>query len=255
MTELAPKLEELGFTKEEAKVYLALLELGSAYVSTIAKKANIHRVSCYHTLDKLVRRGVVSTFERNNVKTFSIENPQIIVNQIEEQFDRAKGLLPELLSITNSLAYKPKIQYYEGLKGIKNIFEDTLRAEGEILGYTNLAELPRVIPQDYLNHYADKKNEKKIKTRMLSPLSKDALSYKDRYYPKDFDPNLVEILFINPKEFLFEYEINIYGDRVSLISLNPEEMIGLTIESSVYAKTQRAIFNLAWLGATSFVAR
>ncbi len=252
---LSTKLQELGFTKEEARIYLALLELGSAYVSSIAKKAGVHRVSCYHTLDKLVRRGVVSSFEKNKVKTFAVENPQIIVNQMEERFHRAKGMLPELLSITNSMAYKPKIQYYEGLQGVKNIFEDSLRAKGEVLGYTNLAELPKVLGEEYLRQHALKKSEQGIKTRMLSPLSKEALAYKKHYYPKGFDPYLLEILFINPKEFLFEYEINIYGDRVSLVSLNPNELIGLTIESAVYAKTQRAIFNLAWLGATSFVAR
>ncbi|MBU1935311.1 hypothetical protein KKF04_04605, partial [Patescibacteria group bacterium] len=61
--------------------------------------------------------------------------------------------------------------------------------------------------------------------------------------------------FINPKEFMFEYEINIYGDKVSIVSLNPNELMGMIIESPIYAKTQRAIFNLAWLGATSFIAR
>ena len=90
---------------------------------------------------------------------------------------------------------------------------------------------------------------------MLSPLSKPGLSYLKEYYPENFDPNLVEIFFINPKQFPFEYEITIYGNRVAIISLNPEELIGLIIESPVYAKTQRAIFNLAWLGATSFVVR
>ena len=72
------------------------------------------------------------------MKYFSVESPQILVNQMEEKFQKAKKLLPELLSITNTIAYKPKIQYYEGAQGIKNIFEATLKAKGEIVGYTNL---------------------------------------------------------------------------------------------------------------------
>ena len=174
---------------------------------------------------------------------------------MEERFNKAQKLLPELLSITNSLAYKPKIQYYEGIQGIKNIFEDTLIAKTDMLGYTNLAELPKVIPQDFLRDYAERKIKKEIKTRMLSPITKDSLSYLKNYYPKNYDMNLTEILFINPQEFMFEYEINIYENKVSLVSLNPEELMGMIIESPVYAKTQRAIFSLAWLGATSFVAR
>lgn len=252
---LISDLEELGLSEEEAKVYLAVLELGGSYVSTIANKAKVHRVSCYHTLDNLVRKGIVNTFTKNKIKYFTVDSPRILVNQTEERFQKAQKLLPELLSITNSLAYKPKIQYYEGLQGIKNVFDDTLKSNDEILGYTNLAKLPNVISEDYLREYAEQKMAKKLKTRMLSPISKEALSYTKRYYPKNFDRNLIEIFFVNPKEFMFEYETNIYGDRVSIISLNPDEPIGMIIESPVYAKTQRSVFNLAWLGATSFVAK
>ncbi|OIP81686.1 hypothetical protein COW94_00610 [Candidatus Peregrinibacteria bacterium CG22_combo_CG10-13_8_21_14_all_44_10] len=248
-------LEDLGLTEEESKVYLALLELGNSYVSAIAKKASVHRVSCYHTLDNLVRKGIVSSFTKNKIKFFAIESPRILVNKLEEKYSKAKKLLPELLSITNSLVYKPKIQYYEGLPGIKNIFEETLGADKEMLGYTNLAALPGIITREYLRDYAARKIKKGIKTRMLSPVSDKAMTYLDHYYPKGFDRNLVEIFFVNPKEFMFEYEINIFGDRVSIVSLNPDELMGMIIESPIYAKTQRAVFNLAWLGATSFVAR
>lgn len=249
------ELETLGFTEEEARVYLTTLELGGSYVSTIAKKANVHRVNCYHILDKLIKKGVVTSFTKNKIKYFTVENPQVIVNQIESKLEKAQSLLPQLLSITNNLAYKPKIKYYEGIAGVKNIFEETLSAKQELLGYTNLEELPQVLPEDYLRDYAKRKIKKGIKSRMLSPLSKEGLKYLKKYYPKNDGLDLTEILFINPEEYLFEYEINIYGDRVSIVSLNPKELIGLTIESPVYAKTQRAIFNLAWLGATSFVAR
>lgn len=252
---IASDLEELGLSQEEAKVYLAVLELGGGFVSTIAKKAVVPRVNCYHTLGNLVKKGVVSNLMKNNMQYYSVDSPKVLVNLLEEKFMHAKKLLPELLSITNTMAYKPKVQYYEGVQGIKNIFEETLEAKGEVLGYTNLAELPKVVPVDYLRDYAQRKIEKGLKTRMLSPTSKEGLQYLKKYYPKGFDPNLVEIFFINPKQFMFEYEINIYGDRVGIFSLNPDELIGMIIESPIYAKTQRAIFNLAWLGATSFVAR
>jgi len=252
---LISDLEQLGLTEEESRVYLAVLELGGSYVSAIAKKARAHRVNCYHTLDKLVRKGLISSFTQNKIKHYAVESPKILVNQLEERYQQAKKLLPELLSITNTLAYKPKIQYYEGLQGIKNIFESTIESNEEILGYTNLAELPKVIPEGYLRDYAKRKVAKKVKTRMLSPRSKEALEYIQKYYPGDYDMNSTEILFINPEEYPFEYEINIYGNFVSIVSLNPNEPIGMIMESPLYAKSQRSLFKLAWLGATSFVAK
>lgn len=74
------------------------------------------------------------------------------------------------------------------------------------------------------------------------------------YYPKGFPPELIEILYVNPKEFWFENEIIIYDNKVAVISLNKDELIGMIFESPVYAMSQRAIFNLAWLGASSFIA-
>ncbi len=252
---LLSNLLDLGFKEEEAKVYLSLLELGSSYVSLIAKKAGVQRVACYHTLEKLIHRGLITSYTHNKIKYFTVEHPQILVNQLENKFKHAKKLLPELLSITNALAYKPKIHYFEGLEGVKNIFEDTLTSQGELLGYTNLEAIPKVIPEAFIKEYVKRKMENNIRSRMLSPISDKSLAYTKDFYPKNFNSKLIEILFINPEQFQFEYEINIYDDKVSLVSLNPNELIGLIIESPVYAKTQKAIFNLAWLGATSFIAK
>ncbi|QQR83272.1 hypothetical protein IPJ72_05735 [Candidatus Peregrinibacteria bacterium] len=192
---------------------------------------------------------------KNNMKYFAVESPQLLVNQLGERYHKAEKLLPELLSLTNSLSYKPKIQYYEGLDGIKHIFEDTLNAQSEIVGYTNLEELPKAIPEDYLKDYAKRKIQAGIKTRMLSPFTKAATDYLKRYYPKDYELSQTEVLFINPDQYPFEYEINIYDDSVAIVSLNANEPVGMIIKSPLYARTERSVFNLAWLGATSFVAR
>ena len=43
--EIEKKLVYLGFELKEAKIYLALLELGRGRVSEITRRANIHRTS------------------------------------------------------------------------------------------------------------------------------------------------------------------------------------------------------------------
>ncbi len=73
--------------------------------------------------------------------------------------------------------------------------------------------------------------------------------------PKDFDANLIEILLVNKEQFPFENEILIFGDSVGIVSLNPDERLGLIVESPTLAKTMKAIFDLAWLGGTAFVAK
>lgn len=251
---LDQELSNLGLSPEEAKVYLAVLELGGSFASSIARKAKIPRVNCYYVLENLRKKGLISIETKKDLRFFIAEPPQVIVNQVKDQYEKAKKILPELLSITNLHAFKPIIRSYEGLDGIKNIFEQTLTAKSEVLGYTNLEFLGNLLP-DYLPQYTRSLIKNKIKVRWLSPSTAKAREFIKNYYPKNFPTELVEVLYVNAAEFNFETQVAIYGNTVAFMSLDPNESIGVVMESKVYANTQRAIFNLSWLGATAFVAR
>ena len=50
-------LERIGLSKNEAKVYLVLLELGLTSSKAIIEKTNLHRQIVYDTLDLLIEKG------------------------------------------------------------------------------------------------------------------------------------------------------------------------------------------------------
>lgn len=248
-------LLELGLTSEEAKVYLAVLELGGSYASNIARRANINRATCYHTLNNLVKKGLITSYTKQKALWFNAEDPKRIIDIAEQKLKRANILAPQLLSISNTITFKPKIRFYEGVDGVKNIFEDILKTkENEILGYTNIEALAKLLI-NYFKEYCRRKIERKLKTRYLAPVTKEGADIIDKFYPAGYDRNLVEILLVNKDEFFFENEITIYENKVAIFSLREEETNGILIESTTFAKSMRSIFDLAWLGATSFVAR
>ena len=247
---LASDLESFGLTHDEATVFLATLELGGGYASTIAQKSKIPRVNTYHLLEKLIKKELIQPIKRGKVKFFMPEPPQVLLNQQEEKFKRAKQLLPELLSITNTHPFKPKIQSFEGLDQLETLFTNRLEAKGELIGYTNLEKLATLMRKHLPKHVKKSKNAL-VRRRLLSPKSTHGMEFMHDYYPLD----RTEILFINPDVFPFENDIFIYDNFVAILSLNPVEPIGVLIESAAHAHTQRSIFNLAWLGATSFVAQ
>ena len=251
---LEKELTSLGLSTEEAKVYLAALELGGSFVSSIARRAKVNRSTCYHTLDNLVKKGLISSYQRGKVLHFTAEEPTRFTQMAEERVQRTKDLIPELLSITNTLAFKPKIRFYEGMEGIKSIFEDIITTGDQVLGYTNLKAIGELMP-DYFKQYCHKKVALGIKTRYIAPATEEGVDMIDVFFPKKYDPNLLEILMVNPKEFNFQNEIAIYGKKVAIISLNPDELIGLIVESKTFADSMKSFFDLAWLGATAFVAR
>lgn len=240
-------LTSLGLTTEEAKVYLALLELSSGPASVIANKAKVPRVNSYHLLQNLIHKGLVTSYVQKGIRRFSAEDPKILISQQQDRLAQAKKLVPQLHLLTHSLASKPKIHFFEGLEGIKSIYNEAAETKEELLGYSDLKAFGKLFP-DFLREYCARKVKNRVKTRIISPSSPDALRFLEDFYPKRYDPLLIEIFFVNPTEFPFENDIIIFENKVAIVSLNSDELIGVTIESPVYARTEKAIFGLAWQG-------
>jgi sugar-specific transcriptional regulator TrmB len=248
------ELLKIGLTAEEAKVYLACLEINGGPASVIARKAGVNRVSCYHTIENLIQKQLLSQYNKNGVKYFSPEPPEQLLRIAEEKVNITKGILPELLSVASAQVFRPKIRFYEGREGVERVFTESLEAKGEILGYTNLQHVTTFFPK-FFEQYTHTKLRKKIKTRYLSPNTAESVHVLDPFLPKNYDANLIEILLVNKNQFLFENEVLIFNHSVGIVSLNEDELLGLIVESPTFARTMKAVFDLAWLGATAFIAK
>ena len=245
-------LEKLGFAAEEVEAYIALLELGGGFVSTIAKKAGAHRVTTYNTLENLTKKGYAKYSKKRGIKYYYPINPQFILNQIEENYVTAKTLVPELLNLQTTHASKPMIQFFEGAQEIENVFDDILNTEGEVLGFTNYQKAEELFP-NYFKDYNSKALKLAKKHRLLCPNDAYHADFIKQNLTERIQAGILEIFAVNPKEFPFEDAQYIYGDKVAIISF--DEAIAVIIESPSNARTNKSIFNLTWLGATSFVAK
>ena len=248
------ELLKIGLSDEEARVYIACLEIGGGPVSVIARKAGANRVSCYYTIDNLLGKKLLSQYNKNGVKCFAPEPPEQLLKITEERMNMAKSLMPELKSLISTSAFKPKIRFYEGRDGVEKVFTESLTAKREILGYTNLKLVTEFFP-DFFRTYTHTKLKKGIKTRYLSPTTVETVHVLDQFLLENYDANLIEILLVNKNQFLFENEVLIFGNSVGIVSLNTDELLGLIVESPTFARTMKAVFDLAWLGATAFVAK
>lgn len=248
------ELQNIGLTQEEAKVYLSTLEIGGGPVSVIAKQAGIHRVSCYHTIENLIKKRFLSQHTKNGIRYFFPEPPEQIQKLAEEKLNTVKGLVPQLLSLVNTSGFKPKIRFYEGRDGIERVAKESLEAKEEVLRFSNLQKVFEFSSEFFQNTLTEKM-KKGIKTRYLSPNTIETVQILKEYLPENYDPNLLEVLLVNKDQFLFENDIIIFGNTVAILSLEKHEYLGLIVESPSFAKTMKAVFDLAWLGATAFVAK
>jgi len=65
-------LEDLGLTSTEIKVYLALLELGSASAGTVLEKSKLPNSTLHRDLNSLIDKGLVNYILEGKRKRISI---------------------------------------------------------------------------------------------------------------------------------------------------------------------------------------
>ena len=253
-------LKKVGFNKKESFVYLALLELGSQPASVIGKKAKINRSTTYLVLDSLIEKGFVNQYVRADVKYFTASDPQLIAQTLKEQeknlADSRKelvGLLPNFYALTNPLSINPKVKFYEGAEGVKFVNEDTLTATETILSWESMdfwltESTPEL--QKYIKGYSHRRIKKKIPVKLIAldtPTARDYLinAYPPQLKDKKVDP-LLDIQWA-PKDTPYFYnDINVYDNKVSILSLTDNELFGVIIESAEIAKIHKSIFHMSW---------
>ncbi len=249
-------LQFLGLSDEETKIYLTLLKFGTSPVTQIARLTKIGRVNCYHHIQKLIQKGLISQSQKSKVKQFSAENPRIFLNREKERTNVAQELIPQLIALSAGSSQKPRIQLFEGKSGIRNILETMTELKGgEIVSFANFEKMTEFLPEFLLKEHFQKRIQNKIKTRFIAPWTENSENFRTQFFPKEFNENLLETFLISPKEFHFESEISIFGGSIAIMNLNEQNPVGVLIENAELFRTQKAIFDLAWLGATSFITQ
>ena len=106
-------LQEYGLSAKEASLYLACLELGSAPVSSIARRLGENRVTTYSNLKNLVKRGIVNEKIKNKAMSYVVVPPQDLLDKLQKKYDLLKEKMPEFLAIASKYDNKPQVQLFE----------------------------------------------------------------------------------------------------------------------------------------------
>lgn len=239
---LEQQLEDFGFSNKKARVYLALLELGTARANEVAKKANLERPTTYDTLEKLIHEGYISYLEKRGVRYYMAEFPEKIEGKLLEKQKMFQQILPNLLSLySNSTVNKPKIRFYEGLAGIKSIFADTLTTKNKRLRAMLSMYDTFIVPgRHYMEDYINRRIEEKIQLRVIRPSPKEI---QTQYWPS-VPSELREVRF-PPAGIEYSMSLYIYDNKVALIS-SQKENFGMIIESQDFSEMIGHLFEALW---------
>lgn len=137
MENLIQNLSNAGVTEKEARVYIALLQLGKASAYSISERSGLKKPTTYVILDELIKKSMVMKVPRVKKQQFIARPPEEFFVAAEERLRQARKALPELITMAEDNKTNVRTLFYEGINGVKDaIYYKSKEMKGkEIVGF------------------------------------------------------------------------------------------------------------------------
>ena len=247
---IVPLLQQLGLSIQQANIYLSSLAIGAQPASVIAKNTGLKRAHTYNLLEQMKDAGYIQEFIKDGVRHFVSCSPATLLSmltnraqEIEVRKEKLLQMLPVLDTIRNPLIVQPKVRFYQGVEGLKEVYNDTIREPvGAIYA---LCDWDHLFPateskelHDWMWDYADRRAAKNISFLAIankSPESDVAFRLGRKQKRK------IKML----KGVYLPVELMVYGSKVALMSTK-DDMVGVIIENAAIAETLRNFHQAMW---------
>lgn len=244
-------LETLGFTSEESKIYLYLIERGPMSILHTSKATGIERTKLYRMIDSLKSKGLIEeqlAFKSTVIKAVEVEKIEQFVN---EKISQSKTLQDNLESFKNEVTqmhygFSPtEVLYFRGVEGIKQMQWNTLRAKKKMDSYVSRA-FQESVGQKFLEKYAEKWRKSGIIYHELkSDYFEATIDPHKQLYPVDLGPNY-HWKVVSKSVVDIAHNMDIYDDVVAMYYWKDDELFGIEIHNKFMAQMQRSIFEMIW---------
>lgn len=240
--DIEDKLKDIGLGPKPASVYMTLLQIGEGSVTEIAALSKIKRTTCYDILEDLLLKRLINKTYRGSRKIFTAKAPETLLDIPRDQEQKILEMLPELKAFYNTSTIKPKLQYYEGIEGIRAVEYQILDSTTEEYYYfgafsdmidTLGIEFFKKLVEDRLKRgiWSNALRVKSKETDLKESKGSDDYMRRVRYMPKAIHENTVAVTITDRKVFI-------------LSSLR--ECYALVIESPELVALMRGIWQMLW---------
>lgn len=227
--------EEIGFSKSESIVYLALLKIGQTKAGKIIKATGLQSSVVHNALNTLEEKGFVTHFLEGKIKRYSALNPKLINRYLETKKKEFESILPQLEKLKKKPYEIVSSEIYYGYNGLMvatlKIIEESREkvwkyfvGEGQLYSKKSL---------EFFHKTDLIKKEKGLKVKGIAEFSGKSMlkEYKDS-----------EIRYTNMK---IPPAMNIFGNYVLIFYLS-EKPIAVLIHSKQIAEQYHRLWDSLW---------
>lgn len=240
-------LGRIGLSPNEAKVYLALIDLGSCLAGKISEKAEIHRRAVYDALNRLIDKGLVSFVIKSGKKYYEATHPERLLDILKEKEEdikrkekSIKEILPDLILKYKQTKSELEASVYKGKEGLKTVMELILKEKKDWLSIGSTGKGPKALPY-FLPGWHRRRLKLKIEYRGLFADTPDGRKRAREYLKM----GSAKFKFL-PKEIKNPQTIWIFGNKVAILLISIEQPVIFLINNKEIADSFMAYFNWLW---------
>lgn len=242
---------KLGLEPRLADLYLCLHTHGRLTISELARKAGMERTQIYRLLDDLKTNALIeidSEYKRQLLRAAPIENLQVLMAKREQELAELQAELPTITSLLEKSLLQQeatRIQFYQGLDGVKQILWNETRTGGETLSILN-ATIQMNTDQKFFERWVSRVNEKQVTHRSL--VNDEFLDSQRLWAVRAVTDKLDnwQARLVTAELFEISHSTIIYDNVVAFFDWKDQEIFGIEIHNPAIADAQRKLFELLW---------
>lgn len=240
-TSVINSLQEIGLSTHEALLYVEILKYGEASVGMLLDNIKLHREQAYRALKHMEALGLIRQFEKRKRAYFAVTDTDLLIDRVKEKVRLAEELQPLLKNMHQRSPHV--VQVRNGVESFAALFADVLKtlqhdSEYLILGGQGqgFEQLEEVWPM----------YEKYVKIFAKRNISLRMIAFEGQDFTNQFQAQpLLEVREL-PGEYVGPVATVIFGDKVALEVMDPDNISIVTIENKKIADSYRQQFEALW---------
>ena len=239
------QLTTLGLSETEANIYIALIESGPASILELARRTRINRSTIYYLLQSLKEKQLIAQTVQGKRNLLMALDPSNLKVLLEKKIVNTLPLIDELKAMAKVGKTKPIIALYEGLPGLKKVFEQAATSNEKtmygLVGLESLTTTSKALLHYWLGPYTELRKKKGVIAKLVVPDTEQGVAFKKLDSEKFRETRLVPSSAYN-----FDSEFLVHDDMVDLFVFTAEEQFAVSIKSAAIANTMKMVWRLVW---------
>ncbi len=249
------KIQKMGLSDKEAKVYLYLLTSQGGYPSKVATETRLNRSTVYKILTSLSIKGLATEIEHGKKIFYQPEPLRKLEKYIDYQVERAQNAKESAIKIMPELeemfakAENPKVSFYKGKEQVIEAYLRHVQIEKpyKMTAFANVQYITKFLPEKVFNFYKKEKIRLGITARGVTSSSLSSYQFQKDIYSKVRKNIRPELRFIPEDIFPFSAEMTMFdNNKVSIIKFDEQNPIAIIIEDKMVHDMMNMLFEYVW---------